>query len=107
MKNLLPIGSVVLLQGGQKKVMIYGRMQRQLENGKEWDYIACLYPEGNIDPNKCFLFNHDQIDTVYFLGYQGPEEFKFKEIMNEKLGENNSSPKAPSNNSGGQSSFVL
>ena len=26
--------------------MIYGRKQKHLESNKEYDYIACLYPEG-------------------------------------------------------------
>ena len=47
MKNYLPIGSVVLLNEGNKKLMIYGR--RQLDSSRKlFDYIACLYPEGNI-----------------------------------------------------------
>ncbi|WP_374018205.1 DUF4176 domain-containing protein [Paenibacillus thiaminolyticus] len=50
--KLLPNGSVVLLKGGKKRVMIYGRLQKTGDTDKLWDYIACLYPEGNIDPNQ-------------------------------------------------------
>lgn len=48
MKSYLPIGSIVLLKNGKKKVMIYGRRQRRITDEIEYDYIACLYPEGNI-----------------------------------------------------------
>ncbi|MED0681370.1 DUF4176 domain-containing protein [Aneurinibacillus thermoaerophilus] len=79
MKRLLPLGSVVLLKEGTKRVMIYGRIQRQADNNKIWDYIACLYPEGNIDPNQAYLFDHEQIDTVCFTGYQDMEEIMFNQ----------------------------
>ena len=50
MDKYLPIGSVVLLKNGRKKIMIYGRKQMHVETGEEWDYLACLYPEGNSMP---------------------------------------------------------
>lgn len=77
MEKYLPIGSVVLLKNGTKRVMIYGRKQIQVETGQEWDYLACLYPEGNINEEFMYLFNHDQIDKVYYLGYKDEEEVKF------------------------------
>ena len=79
MDKYLPIGSVVLLKNGTKRVMIYGRKQIHIETGKEWDYLACLYPEGNINEEFMYLFNHDKIDKVYYLGYRDDEEVKFVE----------------------------
>ena len=79
MDKYLPIGSVVLLKNGRKKIMIYGRKQMQVETGEEWDYLACLYPEGNINEEFMYLFNHDQIDKVYYLGYEDEEEKRFVE----------------------------
>ncbi|EKN66657.1 hypothetical protein BABA_14407 [Neobacillus bataviensis LMG 21833] len=85
MDKYLPIGSVVLLEGGTKRVMIYGRRQQELNTKKIWDYIACLYPEGNINEQYMYLFNHDQIEKIYFIGYQDEEEFEFlKENLAEK-----------------------
>ena len=77
MKQYLPIGSVVLLHNGKKKVMIYGR--RQIRNGEklEYDYMACLYPEGNINDNFRYLFNHEDIETVVYRGYSDAEEEAF------------------------------
>ena len=74
MDKYLPIGSVVLLKNGRKKIMIYGRKQMHVETGEEWDYLACLYPEGIINEEFMYLFNHDQIDKVYYLGYEDEEE---------------------------------
>ena len=79
MDKYLPIGSVVLLKNGRKKIMIYGRKQMHVETGEEWDYLACLYPEGNINEEFIYLFNHDQIDKVYYLGYEDEEEKRFIE----------------------------
>lgn len=83
MKSYLPLGSVVLLKGGKKRIMIYGRRQKAVETGKIWDYIGCPYPEGNIDANFMYLFNNEQIEQIYFIGFQDPEEIEFSV----KLGE--------------------
>ena len=74
MKFYLPIGTVVLLKNGKKKVMIYGRRQRRITEEKEYDYIACLYPEGNIGVDYMYLFNHEDIDTVVYRGYSDADE---------------------------------
>ena len=70
----LPIGSVVTLEGGEKKLMIYGRCQKDTANGTLFDYVGCPYPEGNIGPETSFLFNHENIAWVHYLGYTTEEE---------------------------------
>ena len=85
MKQYLPIGSVVLLKNGKKKVMIYGRRQRRVVDvDKEYDYLACLYPEGNIDEDYMYLFDEDSIDQVVFRGYSDDEEDAFVQALNEE-----------------------
>ena len=81
----LPIGTVVLLKGGKKRVMIVGFFATCKEiKDKVFDYIGCLYPEGIFDSNKNLLFNQEQIDKIYSLGYVDEEwiklEDKFKKI---------------------------
>ena len=83
MKNYLPVGSVVLLKNGQKKIMIYGRRQRRISDDNEYDYIACLYPEGNINEDFMYLFNHEDIETVVYRGYSDAEEEAFVAKLNE------------------------
>lgn len=47
MKDLLPVGSIVLLKGGVKKTVIIGVLQVSEENPEEmYDYIGVPYPEG-------------------------------------------------------------
>lgn len=42
MKDLLPIGSVVVLKKGTKKLMIIGRLQQNVKTRKLYDYAGCL-----------------------------------------------------------------
>lgn len=86
-KNLLPIGSVVLLNGGDKKIMICGRIQAKEGEDKIYDYSACYYPEGIVDPSSMFFFDRDAIETVYFLGFQDKEELDFRASVLDNLGE--------------------
>jgi len=80
-KRYLPIGSIVRLVDGEKRVMIYGRRQQENSSEDIWDYIACLYPEGNISEEYMYLFNNEQIESVYFLGMQDEEEFEFQKRL--------------------------
>lgn len=77
MKKYLPIGSVVLLKESQKRVMIVGVKQKQADSLKVWDYSACLYPEGILDPERLYLFDTEQIERLYFIGLQDAEGLTF------------------------------
>ena len=72
--RFLSIGSIVILNDGNKKLMIYGRFQADVSSGKVYDYVGCLYPEGNISPEYSFLFNNENIREVIFEGYKDAEE---------------------------------
>lgn len=84
-ESLLPIGSVVLLKESTKRVMIIGVLQKQvIEDGEKiWDYSGVYYPEGFMGPNRTFLFNDDQIERVFALGYQDGEQFAFSAKISE------------------------
>lgn len=83
MKKFLPIGSVVLLKDSQKRIMIVGVKQKQADSDKVWDYSACLYPEGILEPNKLFLFDSEQIERLYFIGLQDGEGLAFLNYLNQ------------------------
>lgn len=89
-EKYLPIGSVVLLKGGEKTVMITsyciipkGQTGATRKDVKIYDYGACLYPEGIIDTNSATAFNHEDIDKIVFTGYESEEHKKFVELINE------------------------
>lgn len=80
--EFLPIGSIVLLNGGTKKVMITGFCTIPNDNkNKLYDYSGCIYPEGVINSSEICLFNKDQIKEVYFRGYENEEEKDFKDEL--------------------------
>lgn len=86
-KDLLPVGSVVLLKGGEKRIMICGRIQAKAGGNEIYDYSACYYPQGIVDPASMFFFNRDAIDKVFFIGFQDAEELAFREQVLDQLGE--------------------
>ena len=88
-EKYLPIGSIVLLRGGIKRLMIIGIMQYSKDKpDQEFDYTGVLYQEGFLGENTMFLFNHDDINDVIFIGY---ENFERKEFLKkiEKMYEKN------------------
>ena len=84
MKKLLPIGSVVLLEGAEKRLMICGRVQTDVSTGKTYDYSACLYPEGVLDSKEFYMFNNENIKRIFFIGFQDGEEIAFKKFLGEE-----------------------
>ena len=78
MKDLLPIGSVVTLKEGKKKLMIIGRIQENEKTKKLYDYAGCQWPEG---------YKHEDIDCLYYIGLQDIEEFNYRFELDEKLKE--------------------
>jgi len=81
-KDLLPIGSVVMLKNAKKPLMIFGIKQLAEEKpDEEYDYIGVLYPEGNMGTQFQYLFNHADIEEVYFTGYETDERKQFLEEL--------------------------
>ena len=85
-EKYLPIGTVVLLKGGTKRAMITGFCSVAQENqAKIYDYSGCVYPEGYLSSNQVCLFDHDQIEKIFFVGYEDEEEKAFKNKLNEVI----------------------
>ncbi len=80
-KELLPIGSVVLLKGATKKSMIYGIKQIDKATDVEYDYLAVVYPEGNLGDGSQFFFNQDAVDQVVYRGFEDDERKAFIEKL--------------------------
>ncbi len=77
-KELLPIGSVVLLKDAKKRMMITGIRQTGKENPeKEYDYVGVLYPEGHIGEEYNFLFDREDVEQVFFRGFEDMERQEF------------------------------
>lgn len=87
-EKYLPVGSVVLLKGGKKRIAITGFIPKDSNSGKTFDYSGCLFPEGIINSNENLLFDHDQIEHIYFIGLNDEEERLFKASLKESLKKN-------------------
>jgi hypothetical protein len=82
-EKFLPIGTVVLLKGGKKRAMITGFCSIAQENQEKiYDYSGCVYPEGYLSSNQVCLFDHNQIEKIFFLGFEDEEERVFKDKLN-------------------------
>ena len=82
--ELLPIGSVVLLNDARKKILIIGLMPiKHLESGEDigYDYIGVPYPEGYIGQESAMVFNHENIAEISFEGYSNEEREKMIEVI--------------------------
>ena len=96
--KFLPIGSVVLLKGGKRELMItsycimptgevYDKNGQVEVNGQIYDYGACFYPEGMITSDQVFAFNHDRIDRICFRGYETENQKEISEILTNGIAE--------------------
>ena len=81
-RELLPIGSIVLLRDGEKRLMICGILRSEANgDGQEYDYLGVLYPEGHIGEEFQYLFNHEYISKIVFRGFDDEERQKFLENL--------------------------
>ncbi|HEL1271946.1 TPA: DUF4176 domain-containing protein [Streptococcus equi subsp. zooepidemicus] len=78
-KELLPLGSVVYLEGATSKLMIVGRGPIFESNGQNVysDYVGVMYPEDAI------FFNHEDIAKTVFEGFKDEEEQRFLEVYSD------------------------
>ena len=80
-KDLLPIGSVIRLREATKRLMIFGVKQTNTDTNTDYDYIGVIYPEGNIGGETQIMFNHEDIEELYFRGYEDEERAAFIERL--------------------------
>ena len=85
-EKYLPIGSVVLLKGGKKRIMITGYVTIDMEKkDKIYDYCGCIFPSGIIYTNQTLMFNHDEIVKIYAIGYQDEEQKEYVKKIKENM----------------------
>lgn len=81
--DYVPLGSVVYLNGGIKKLLVVARAINVVNGGKQFffDYGGVLYPEG-VTGNEMAYFNHDDIGSVFFRGCDDDENKGMTEAIN-------------------------
>ena len=88
MENLLPIGTVVSLTNGTKKVMITGYSSKDPKSGKIYDYNSCIFPEGIMEEKYC-LFDKYQIEEIFYKGLENDEQKEFMSKISSMTGSSN------------------
>lgn len=79
----LPLGSIVMLEGEELPVMVFGRIQRNVETGEVFEYVGCQYPIGNVGKDQYIFFNSDMISHLVFLGYRDQAEMALSKKLSE------------------------
>ena len=90
----LALGSVVTLNGGSRRVMVVGRIQRDAATGIICDYSACPWPQGMLDSSHLIVFNHANIAQVHAHGFTDSQETTWRRLLHE-LKRHATQPQAP------------
>ncbi len=87
-ERTLPIGTIVSLYGAEKRLMILGYLKYlKGDNVRVYDYCGCTYPEGYLDSETTAVFDHDDIEHIYALGFQDEVQFDFRDRLEQILEE--------------------
>ncbi|HEM2824863.1 DUF4176 domain-containing protein [Streptococcus suis] len=80
--KLLPMGTVVYLNGGKLEVMIVSRQPILKLDGHEvyFDYAGISQILG-LDPEQIVYFNQENIKKVIFKGYESDNEERLQEAF--------------------------
>ena len=86
--NYMPLGSIVLLKGALKKLLIISRAinVRNSEKILFFDYAAVPYPEGLIN-DQVVYFNNEDISKIVFEGYRDIDDENAVDNINRYLAE--------------------
>ncbi|SDB40061.1 hypothetical protein SAMN02910298_01955 [Pseudobutyrivibrio sp. YE44] len=89
-KKWLPLGSVVILDGGIQKLMIVSRGMVIPIRGKEYmfEYGGCVYPQGLVS-DRVFYFNEEDIQEVVFKGFADVDDERMEKNLNKWIAEKN------------------
>jgi hypothetical protein len=86
---LLPIGTICVLKGNPREVMICARGTMAANKKGErfyYDYGGCIYPQG-ITSEVLAYFNNEAIDHVVFKGYDTEASHDMEEKLYERFEE--------------------
>lgn len=86
--EFLPLGTICIVKGNTKKLMIIARGLATVIEGSTvyFDYGACLYPEGLLGDSLIY-FNSEDIQKTVHEGFTNDENELALESLNEALTE--------------------
>ena len=92
-KKFMSLGTIVLIKGSVKKLMIIARGAFTNIKGEQhyFDYGACTYPEGIIGDTMLY-FNGTDIQSVVYEGYKDADEELMQKNLKEYIEHRNVQP---------------
>lgn len=92
--EFLPLGSIVYLKEGNKKVMIIARglVAKNVDGHIFFDYGGVPYPEGLVDDQMAY-FQHESITKVVFEGFKDLDDEATVEKINTYIENHSDIPK--------------
>ena len=95
--DYVPLGSVVLLNGGIQKILVIGRGLIVNQNDKEFffDYAGVPYPDGMLG-EQVFYFNHDGLAKVVYAGFSDDDDKVVVDNINQYLADHPETEKGDS-----------
>ena len=87
--SLLPLGSIVLLEGGAQKLLIIARGLNVINAGRTFffDYGAVPYPDG-VQGDRMAYFQRESISKIVFEGYRDVDDENLTEAIERYIREN-------------------
>ncbi|MCH4193364.1 MAG: DUF4176 domain-containing protein [Butyrivibrio sp.] len=86
LEKMMPIGSVVRVDGIGSRVLICGHQQmKKGDEGHIYDYIGVSFPSGYTGSDEMILFDHSSILLIYFIGLRNQEQIEYMNAMAEAL----------------------
>ena len=85
-QQYLPLGSIVIMKGSVKKIVIVARAVNVRVGEREvfFDYAACPYPEGMMG-DQLMYFQHKDIMKVVFEGFSDDDDKIMVDNINSAL----------------------
>lgn len=77
----LPAGSVVMLEDGERPIMVAGFMIEDAVSGRYWDYVGYPYPEGCREADTDYFFDRSMIESVLLVGYLDTTGQAFRDYL--------------------------
>jgi len=84
----VPLGSIVILNGGVQKLVVISRCMIIPIKNKQYlfEYGGCIYPQGLVS-DRVFYFNTEDIQEVVFEGFSDEDDDRMNGILDRSIEE--------------------
>lgn len=80
-EDWLPVGSVVMVEGALRPLMVAGVMALDGKTNRYWDYVGVPYPEGRAGSDEGYFFDKGMVERLCQLGYLDDRGYAFQVFL--------------------------